>query len=208
DIEKYSSGKKILDIGCAMGLFLEAAQMRGWDPYGIEVSEYAANIAKDKFGSRVTIGKLEDTDFPPESFDVVTMFDVIEHMLLPVEPLQRILKILRPQGLLAISTINTESLSCKLMRLAWPHFKSEHANYFSPFNIKLVLDRAGFRILEIKDSKKFLSLGYVKSYFDSYGMPFAATFLNLFSIVIPAALRDYPFKTRLGEMLVLARKIG
>ncbi|MFA4888562.1 MAG: class I SAM-dependent methyltransferase, partial [Candidatus Omnitrophota bacterium] len=42
DIEKYSSGKKILDIGCAMGLFLEAAQMRGWDPYGIEVSEYAA----------------------------------------------------------------------------------------------------------------------------------------------------------------------
>lgn len=208
DIEKYSHRGKLLDVGCAMGFFLEAASGRGWDSYGIEVSEYAANIAKGKFGSHVTIGKLENMSFVSESFDVVTMFDVIEHMPVHRETLREILRILKPKGILAISTPNTGSLSCKLMRSAWPHFKAEHIHYFSPRNIKLILNKTGFCILEIKDSEKFLSLSYIKSYFDNYRMTFATKFINSSFIFIPAALRDYPFKIRLGEMLVLARKIS
>ncbi len=63
DIETYIKPAKILDIGCAMGFSLEAASERGWQPYGIEISEFAAKIAKKVFGDNIKIGDIQNMDF-------------------------------------------------------------------------------------------------------------------------------------------------
>jgi len=206
EIEKYIAKGRILDIGCAMGFFLEVAQQRGWDVYGIDVSEYAVNLAREKFGSRVSRGTLSDIHFAPDSFDVITMFDVIEHLSSPTETLRNISMILKSKGILAISTVNTDSLSCKLMGSYWSHFKPEHLYYFSSQNIKLILDKTGFSVLEVKDSNKFLSLSYIKSYFYVYKTPILTTFSSLIELFTPSVLKNHPFKFKLGEMFVLAQK--
>ena len=78
-IQRYVSVPgKVLDLGCATGLFLEEARGRGWDVFGIEISAYSAGIAAEKFPSRVTVGSLQKIDFDACTFDCVTLFDLID----------------------------------------------------------------------------------------------------------------------------------
>lgn len=108
---------------------------------------------------------LYDAAFKSESFDVVTMFDVIEHAVLPLELLSEVARILKPGGILAISTVNTKSMSCKILGVKWPHFKQEHLCYFSPSSIRYILHTAGFSTLEITKARKYLTLQYIKRLF-------------------------------------------
>ena len=95
----YCNCGNLLDMGCSSGLLLEEAKLLGFEPYGIEISEYASSIAKKRIGSeRIYNGTLESSNFNKNFFNVITMIDVIEHVRNPVETLKKIRNILNSTG--------------------------------------------------------------------------------------------------------------
>ncbi len=118
---------KLLDVGCAMGFFLEEALKEGFDPYGIELSSYSAGIASEKFGSgKIFQGIIENCHFPDKMFDVIIMLDFLEHVRDPELVLRKASSLLRENGLVLITTPDTGSLTHRIMGKKWLHYKNEH----------------------------------------------------------------------------------
>jgi len=140
----------LLDVGCAVGFFLEAARERGWQASGIELSSYAAERARTRVGCDVHCGELTDVRLPAGTFDVITLWDVVEHMADPLEQLTECRRIIKPDGLLALSTPDIGSLMAKLTGPRWMGFKlaDEHLYYFSRATATELLDRAGFEVVQ------------------------------------------------------------
>ena len=141
------STNRLLDVGCATGEFLLAARARGWQVYGVESSPIGAATARRVPGSEIHAGTLDTADYPNGYFDVVTMWDVIEHLQSPRRYLQRIAEILRPGGLLSITTPNIRSLSFRLLGVNWSEIgPNDHLYYFTPRTIARLLDECGFSV--------------------------------------------------------------
>ena len=135
----YHRDRTLLDVGCAHGFMLEAASQLGYVSSGLEISP-AGDIARER-GFHVVGSNLEDRPFPPESFDVVTMIDVIEHLTDPLEALRCVYAMLKPEGIVFLVTPDIGSLSARIMRSAWPHYLPEHLIYYSPTSMHTLLDR-------------------------------------------------------------------
>ncbi|MGC8787731.1 MAG: methyltransferase domain-containing protein, partial [Anaerolineae bacterium] len=103
-IERFANKGRLLDVGCATGFFLDLARAKGWEVVGSEVSEFAARYAREKLGLEVRLGALKELHFEAEAFDVVTMWDVIEHVADPMGDLLEVWRILRADGLLSLIT--------------------------------------------------------------------------------------------------------
>lgn len=115
--ERYDY-KKLLDIGTGAGYFLKLAKDRGFDVLGIEVSERAAEFARENYGIPVlNVSKVEEAGFEDRSFDVVALCHVIEHMPYPDATLMEINRILREKGLLLVVTPNRRTVTTFLSRL-------------------------------------------------------------------------------------------
>ena len=162
EIERMVPPSRLLDFGCALGFFVEEARRRGWAAQGIDISTHAVEYAKEKLGVEARAGTLRDADFAKQSFDVVTMWDVIEHLPDPVGELSLCRDLLRPDGLLVLSTPDLDSLVAKITGPRWMGFKlaDEHIYYFSRKTIRYVLDRAGFETVEIKTIGKHVTLEF------------------------------------------------
>lgn len=135
---------KMLDIGCAHGFLLDEARKLGWETQGLEFSDEAASYAVNKLNLNVSTGSIMQADFPENSFNIVTMIGVIEHLADPIVAIRKINKILKPGGYLAITTINTKGL-IRLFDLKPP----EHIFYFSAKNLSLLLERENFKVLKL-----------------------------------------------------------
>jgi 2-polyprenyl-3-methyl-5-hydroxy-6-metoxy-1,4-benzoquinol methylase len=140
----------ILDIGCAFGYFLEIAATRGWEARGVEVSEFASQKARENAGVPVHTGTLATARLDASSFDVVTMWDVLEHSFDPAAELVEAHRILKPGGHLFITVPDAGSLIARLMGAHWYGFKSaaEHNYYFSRDTLGQLLTKAGLRLIE------------------------------------------------------------
>ena len=104
-IEAVLGGQgRLLDVGCATGYCLRAARERGWEVLGVDISEFAAQYAASQYGLRVVAGRLQDLECPDDHFDAVTMWDLLEHVLDPTGELLQANRVLRPGGVLALST--------------------------------------------------------------------------------------------------------
>ncbi len=101
---------RLLDVGCATGIFLDLARGAGWDVAGVELSERHAAYARDDFGLEVWQGDFLAAPFPPGSFAAVTMWDFLEHVLDPPAVLAQARRLLAPGGVLMVFTIDTSSL--------------------------------------------------------------------------------------------------
>ncbi len=144
---KLSRPGRLLEIGCAMGFFMRAAQQMGWKVQGVELSEYAAAVARDQFGLPVITGTLEDGLFPDESFDAVVLWDVIEHVPDPAELMRRVASLLKPGGLVGLSTGDVDSLLARLTGPSWHLYNlPEHLSFFSPATMQSLLQTAGLRV--------------------------------------------------------------
>jgi SAM-dependent methyltransferase len=136
---------KHVDVGCALGSMLEVAKAAGWDSVGVETSEFAAKYASEHTGCPVHAGTLQKAAFPSESFDVVTLMDVIEHVAEPSELLSEIHRILRPGGALFIVTPNFASFFVWIFgRNAYGVWPDQHVVYFQPSTIRKILRQVGF----------------------------------------------------------------
>ena len=144
-------GKKgrLLEIGCGAGFFLKAAERNGWDASGIELSAAGSTFAVERLGLRVRREQAEHLSFPDGSFDIVAMFDVIEHVLDPRAILQAAHRGLRPGGIILISTPNLNALSRSALGLSWAVLSpGEHLYYFSEATLARLLERCGFGQIE------------------------------------------------------------
>lgn len=138
---------KLLDIGAATGFFLSIAKSRGYEVSGVEISDYASNIAR-KRGIDVKTGNLTSSNFPDGFFDVITMFDVLEHIKDPFAELLEAKKILKKDGLLVINSPNGQSLMARFLKTKWHLIlPPEHLFYFSPKNLSLFLEKSGFKVV-------------------------------------------------------------
>lgn len=205
-IEKHVKEGKLLDVGCAVGFFLEASQLRGWEPYGVEISQYASAKAAEKFPVTIKNGTLKDAHFPAGYFDALTMFDLIEHEPDPLAFMQEVSRVLLPGGFAAISTLNSSSLSRKLMQVNWPHFKEEHLFYYSLHSLSLLLKASGFEVIEVTKAYKVLTIRYIKEYFAVYKMQPVTFLLDSLCKALPRRLSLFPLNISFGEMFVIARK--
>jgi 2-polyprenyl-3-methyl-5-hydroxy-6-metoxy-1,4-benzoquinol methylase len=203
DIEKYISSGKFLDVGCAMGFSLEVAQARNWEPYGVEISEYSSGIAKKKFGSAVFTGSLEKANFKSKSFDVIMMSDLLEHVPDPNIILCEARRILKPGGLIVITTPNITSISSIFMKGNWVNIKFEHLFYFSPTTIKLLLKKNNFEVSKILPATKALNLSYFQTQFNIFKRPLITSAINMLVRILPESLIKYPFYMNAGDMFVI-----
>lgn len=156
-IEKFSPQKgKMLDVGAATGFFIRLALERGWEASGIEISDYAVNIARKK-DLNVISGTLENANFNPEIFDVVTLWDVIEHFSDPKFQLLLARNLLKNNGVIAINTPDAGSFIAKILGRHWHLLvPPEHLVIFNQKNLSLLLKSCGFDVLCTgKKGKKF-----------------------------------------------------
>ncbi len=146
-IEKYAGGKgRLLDIGCGGGFFLQAARERGWEPHGIEIVPPFVQFAREELClENVDKTPFEEKVYPDHHFDVVVLWDLIEHLPHPMGYLEKINKILRPGGLLILWTPNAQNAAW-LKEKWYGYTPLQHLYFFSPQTLKTLLKRSGFQI--------------------------------------------------------------
>lgn len=194
---------RLLDVGCALGDFVEVARESGWDAEGVEISAFASAEARAK-GLRVYTGILEDLALPSGSYDVITLYDVIEHLTDPVRTLREVSRLLAPGGVLHMVTPNVGGLQAKILGSKWYHYKpGEHLFYFSPKTIREALDRASFNWIGWARSGSYVTVTYVMSRLRYYA---PALFGGLESVGRTVRLGPFPFKLYVGEMEVWAKR--
>ena len=156
---KWVHGKKLLDIGCGAGHLVYAACLSGWDAYGLDIDSSVIAYGKEKFGlkERLIATSLDQIN-NLNSFDLITLFSVIEHVNDPFLLIKQVDRILRINGVLLIKTPSQASL---VTRLNWILFSltggkydfdlynREHLYRFSPITLKLLLEKSGYCVISI-----------------------------------------------------------
>jgi len=141
-------GGRALDVGCAAGYCLRVLAERGFAVKGVELSPVIAREAQAHLGQdAVHVGTLETSPHAPGSFDLITLWDVVEHVIDPHALLRRARELLAPGGLLVLETQDVESPFARILRRRWHHYKhSEHLYHFAPATIRRLLTDSGFRV--------------------------------------------------------------
>jgi SAM-dependent methyltransferase len=161
-IKRFVKSGKLIEIGSATGYFLNAART-DFDVEGIEPSEQACRIAREKFRLDCRLGAFETAPIPPASADVVAMIDVIEHLGDPKAALRRAADVLRPGGILYLVTPDIDSLSARLLRGYWWGLRPAHIYYFDGRTLGRMLEEAGFEVVLSKSFGRIFTWGYWRS---------------------------------------------
>jgi 2-polyprenyl-3-methyl-5-hydroxy-6-metoxy-1,4-benzoquinol methylase len=151
---------RLLDVGAATGFFLDIARKHGFQVSGVEISAFAAEEGRKK-GIDMITGTLHQ--IPQErSFEVITMFDLIEHVSDPRAEIALSKKLLTKDGLLVINTPDIGSLYARIMGRKWHLIvPPEHLYYFTRTNMKMLLEEEGFKVLSIGTVGKRFTLAYI-----------------------------------------------
>lgn len=139
---------RLLDFGCADGYFLELARQQGWEITGVEISAFQAQYAS----SRLAISVFDSIEhFPESSFDVITLWEVLEHLTQPIVELRKLKSRLRPGGVLMMSTPNAGFWKAVHKPGEWSNFSPPaHLILFTERTLKLTLSSAGFASIEVR----------------------------------------------------------
>jgi SAM-dependent methyltransferase len=151
-MKRFSAPGRLLDVGVGAGAFLQYAHQRGWDVHGLDVQEDFARSTSERTGIPVYAGTLDDIEIQAQRFDAVTMWDVIEHVPSPRATFAAAAAVVRPGGILALSTINAASLNARLFGGSWVFWNRsgrvpEHLQGFALETVRLALYQAGFSIV-------------------------------------------------------------
>ncbi len=164
-LQRYTGapqGRRLLDVGAYIGVFVEVAREAGWEAIGVEPSQWAVAMARQR-GLPVRQGTQEALAGEAGSFDVVTMWDVIEHLDDPPRELAQARRLLKAGGLIAVHTMDVDSLMARLMGRRWPWLMEMHIHYFSRRTLAQMLQKAGFEVLAAGAQGRYLRLGYLAS---------------------------------------------
>jgi ubiquinone/menaquinone biosynthesis C-methylase UbiE len=178
-IIKYKQNGKLLDIGCLWGIFLKKAAQNNFEVNGIEPMKKAADYAQRYAHAKIFQGTLEEAHYPDESFDAITVLDVLEHMQNPWSSIEKLKRILKTQGLLIICIPNIKGLFptlrkyyCKLRGISWiPIEPPFHLFGFNSTNFCKMIKNIGFEILQLQYLSEFVTF--------SAGKPLTIKFLAI-----------------------------
>ncbi len=168
-IPRWQAGGRLLDVGCGAGFYLSELKKLGWDVYGVEISPQACAAAESSYGVPTFCGSLETAPFPPASFDVITLWEALEHLPNPQETLERAYQLLRPNGYILGSVPNRHSVYTDLFGPAYYAWElPRHLYHFSRKSFVLLAQKVGFRSVRIRTftvgaSILILSLGIRKN---------------------------------------------
>lgn len=200
-------GKKVLDVGCFTGEFLELMDSEGAIVYGTELQKEAIRVAVKKFPGHIFQADIATKNFPKMRFEIVTCLGLIEHVTKPHQLMKSIDRLIKPGGLLVIQTPDAGSEFALALGKWWPPLAPiEHIHCFSALGLKLFLASHGYTDIRVSRHIKFLPVSYVYRQFSTFGHHFGKI-LSPFGFILsrlPASL-TLPFYG--GEMLVTARKI-
>lgn len=148
---KFPDPGRVLDVGCAMGLFLDMVRDEGWETVGIELSGFAAQWARDHLDLDVRAGTIFDVSVPQGAFDVVTLWATVEHLADPLGTLREIYRVLKPGGIILITTGEVEGILDRLSTgLCYWYEPPAHLYYFSISTMGTMLQQAGFQVLRVQ----------------------------------------------------------
>jgi SAM-dependent methyltransferase len=205
-IARRRSGGRLLDVGASCGFFVDEALGAGFDAYGVELSHEAVSKAPDALRRRLSVGDvnallLSDT----QPFDVVTAFDLVEHVFDPIDFLTQLRRVMRSGGLIAITTPDVSHPLRYVLRARWPMFQPmQHTVLFSRRGLRLALTRAGYEDVEISAARKTLTADYIAGQVSGY-LPGLVQAYRRVSAAVPAALRNAPVSVNIGELMAFAR---
>lgn len=155
------TGPRLFEAGANVGLFLRVAGEQGWLARGVEPSRRAVAEGRQRFGVDLVEGTVEDLADEPGSADAVVMLDVLEHLADPVAALAGLRRIVTDEGLVALTTINTESLHARVRGGAWPWYIRPHLHYFTPATLRKTMERGGFDMIDYRVVPRSFHLSYV-----------------------------------------------
>lgn len=161
-IAAHGGTGRVLDVGSALGTFLKIAESKGFKPEGVEISKYASDFAREKRGLTVFNGDLEQFGGTAGSFDTVTFWDSIEHVTHPLQNLKTARRLLRPGGILLLTTDNFDCLVADVARAMYHAslgavkyamervFIAPNRSYFSEASMRALLPKCGFRVVALE----------------------------------------------------------
>jgi 2-polyprenyl-3-methyl-5-hydroxy-6-metoxy-1,4-benzoquinol methylase len=148
-IMRFAETGRMLDVGCGAGAFLDGMRERGWRVAGVEPGMRAAVYARDELGLEIQNTTVEAARLEPASLDLVTMWNVLEHLSDPQQGLHRLREALRPGGLLVFAIPNVESYDLMLFRKYWAGYDlPRHLFVFPPKTLERMVESAGFELLD------------------------------------------------------------
>jgi SAM-dependent methyltransferase len=155
----------LLDLGCSSGAFLQSLPGKSWSLYGIEMSAESARKAQEKTGAKVFVGDILDAQFPPQSFDVVTCFDVLEHLYEPRKIVAKVANWLKPGGIFYVLVPNIDSAEGRVFRSYWHGLElPRHLFHYSPASLKFLAESVGLKAVSLETRRNpavGVSLRYV-----------------------------------------------
>jgi 2-polyprenyl-3-methyl-5-hydroxy-6-metoxy-1,4-benzoquinol methylase len=164
---------RLLDVGTAAGAFLGAAKARGWEVEGCEPNRWMAEWGSRHYGVVIRAGELFDQEYPPRSFDVVTLWDVVEHTPDPASVVRRISELLKPGGLLIINYPDRGSWVARLLGRRWPFLSAVHLFYFKRATLTRMLEDHGFEVAQQRPHFQWLELDYLLRRGEAISAPFS-----------------------------------
>ncbi len=196
------AGKRLLDVGCAGGAFPVAARDAGFTAQGVEPSRWLSHYARTTYGIDVLQGILKPGLFAEHEFDVITMWDVIEHLPDPHAALTNIHSVLKRDGYLWVNYPDIGSVMARLLGWRWPFWLSVHLHYYTRLTIRRQLEKAGFSICYMRAHWQELQLAYV--------LQRSATLVPPLRFLARSAsavgLGTVPISYNMGQTLVVARR--
>lgn len=204
EIERAAGGKgRLLDIGTAAGAFVAAATKRGWAAEGCEPNTWLAEFGSTHYGITIRQGSVFEQNYVPETFDVVTLWDVIEHTTNPREMLEHCRGLLKPGGVLVVNYPDIGSWIARLFGRRWLFLTSVHLYYFTRETMRRMLESAGFSVETVRAHFQRLELDYIlfRGSLLSEGLSKAAR-----AVVRPLGLGSAQVPYWLGQTFVVARR--
>lgn len=190
-----ANGRSLLDVGAYIGVFVETAAEAGWQACGVEPSAWAAALAQQQ-GLNVIHGTQDAPELAGQQFDVVTMWDVIEHVADPSGEIGKAYGLLKPGGWVVIHTMDITSLVARLMGARWPWLMDMHIHYFSQKTLRKMLEKNGFQVVWSGAEGRYLRLNYFVSRVAALNRPlgrlvgWVVNGLNLGHVAIPVNFGD------------------
>ena len=193
-----------LDVGCANGVFVAAVASQGVDAHGVELSQLAVDAGRQR-GLDLHVGTIDDLP-AGQTYDCITAFDVLEHVLSPNEFLSSIFGRLDPGGHVVITVPNAGGIVRRLMGKRWYFYiPEEHLHYFNRHNLAGLLGKHGFNVINVGATYKPMTYDYSLTQFAEYN-PLIHKVLKAASLVVPSKLRARPIPLPIGELRIIGRK--
>ncbi len=152
---------RALDVGAAAGFFMRIAEEHGWKASGVEPNAWLRRFARERTGVSIEAATLQAAPWSDAYFDLVTFWDVLEHLSDPASAVKEAARLLKPGGLLVVNWPDISDPLAKLFGRRWWFLLSAHLFYFTPQTLTALIARRGFEVFAVKRHVQYLPLGYL-----------------------------------------------